>query len=169
VITMDYASLAMWLIALVVGAIAFFRPGKLYLEGMRTAWEQALGMLPKFALAILVSGFFSVLVPTELVAAWLGKESGLKGVLIGSLLGGFIPGGPIICYPIVIILVRSGAGLAPLVALVTAWSIYAFHRIIAYEIPLMGVRFAVIRMVSSLILPPLAGGTVILFEASGFF
>jgi uncharacterized membrane protein YraQ (UPF0718 family) len=165
---MDYASLTMWAIAVVVAVIALFRPGKLYLEGMRLAWEQTRTLLPKVALALLVSGFFSALIPTELVAAWLGKESGLKGVLIGSLVGGFVPGGPIICFPIVVILFRSGAGVAPLIALITAWSIYAFHRLLTYEIPLMGVRFAVIRMVSSLILPPLAGLMVLLLEAGGF-
>ena len=38
-----------------------------------------------------------------------------------------------------------------------AWSVFAFHRVLIYEITLMGWRFSAIRLISSLILPPLAG------------
>jgi hypothetical protein len=36
--------------------------------------------------------------------------------------------------------------------------VFAIHRIIIYEIPLMGLRFSTIRLVSSLPLPLIAGG-----------
>jgi len=117
------------------------------------------------AVALLVSGFFSAILPTDLVAAWLGDEVGMKGILIGSAAGGFMPGGPFICFPIAFILFENGAGMPSLIAFLTAWSVFAFHRIIGYEIPLMGVRFAMIRIFASAILPPLAGILTLLIEA----
>jgi hypothetical protein len=99
------------------------------------------------------------------VAASIGKESGMKGVLIASFVGGFTPGGPIICFPILIILYKAGAAIPPLIAFVTAWSVFAFHRIVMYEIPIMGARFALLRLLSSVVLPPLAGTLALMIEA----
>ena len=162
---MDIPTVIIWLIALIVGAIAFSRPGKLHIQGMKKSLEYVLMMLPRIFLAVLISGFFSVILPADLVAAWLGKEAGLKGILIASLVGGLTPGGPLISFPIVFILFKNGAAIPPLVAFLTAWSVFAFHRIIAYEIPLVGVRFAAVRILSSVILPPLAGILALLIEA----
>jgi hypothetical protein len=50
-------------------------------------------------------------------------------------------------------------------ALLTAWSVFAFNRILAFEIPLMGPRFVGLRILSSLGLPPLAGILTGLIEA----
>ncbi len=154
---MDTATLATWVAAVVLGLISFFRPGRVYIQGLKKSLDYIYHMLPRIFMALLVSGFFAVLIPTDLVAAWLGRESGVRGILIGSLVGGFTPGGPIICFPIVVVLVKNGAALPPLVAFLTAWSVFAFHRIVAYEVPLLGLRFATLRILSSLVLPPLAG------------
>jgi uncharacterized membrane protein YraQ (UPF0718 family) len=162
---MDTASLATWVAAGVLFAISLFRPGKLYVQGMKKSLSYLYEMLPRIFMALLVSGFFAVLIPTDLVASWLGRESGVKGILIGSLVGGFTPGGPIICFPIAVVLVKNGAAIPPLVAFLTAWSVFAFHRIVAYEVPLVGVRFVTIRLLSSLVLPPLAGFQAALLEA----
>lgn len=163
---MDYSSLVIWLMALILGAIAYFSPKKLHLQGLKIAWEQALTMTPRIIMALLISGFFSVIIPTDLVASWLGKEAGMKGILIASLVGGFTPGGPIICFPIVVVLFKTGAGIPALISFLTAWSVFAFHRIIAYEIPFMGLRFVIIRVLSSVILPPLAGILAIIVEGN---
>jgi uncharacterized membrane protein YraQ (UPF0718 family) len=153
----DYVSFIIWGIALTLGAIAFFRRDRSCHEGLQLAWTQACVITPKMVLALLVSGFFSQIIPTELVAQWLGKEAGLKGVMIGSLIGGLTPGGPIICFPVVYILFKTGAAPPALISFLTAWSVFAFHRVLAYEFPLMGMRFVRIRLLASLILPPLAG------------
>jgi uncharacterized membrane protein YraQ (UPF0718 family) len=162
---MDTASLATWAAAGLLVLISFFRPGKLHVQGLKKAIAYIYDMLPRIFMALLVSGFFAVLIPTEMVASWLGEESGVRGILIGSLVGGFTPGGPIICFPIAVVLVKNGAGIPPLVAFLTAWSVFAFHRIVAYEVPLIGVRFVTIRLLSSLVLPPLAGFQAALLEA----
>ena len=162
---MDLVSLGIWGVTLVLGLIAYSRPGRLHLQGLKIAWGYFYVLVPRLIVAVLVSGFFSAIVPTELVAGSIGKESGMKGILIASLVGGFTPGGPIICFPIVVILYKAGAGIPPLIAFITAWSVFAFHRIVMYEIPVMGIRFAMLRLLSSLILPPVAGILAAIIEA----
>jgi len=161
---MDAISIGMWLLALIMGGIAFSRPGKLHIQGAKIAGENLLVMVPRIIMAILVSGFFSVIVPTDLVANWLGKDSGMKGILIGFVAGGLTPGGPIICFPIIAIIFKAGAGIGPLIAFLTSWSVFALHRLFAFEFPMMGPRFAMVRLLSSVILPFIAAISALLLE-----
>jgi hypothetical protein len=80
---MDAISIGLWALALTMGGIASSRPGRAHVEGAKIGWETILVMGPRITMAILVSGFFAVLVPTELVANWMGKDSGMTGILIG--------------------------------------------------------------------------------------
>ena len=161
---MDGISIGLWLVALILGWIAFSRPARLHRQGLTIAWENIALVGPRIAMAIVVAGFFGEILPTELVAAWLGRDSGMTGILIASIAGGLTPGGPMLSFPIVVILLKAGAGIGPLIAYVTAWSVFALHRVFAFEIPMMGARFAVLRLVSSLILPFLAGILALLLD-----
>lgn len=60
-------------------------------------------------------------------------------------------------------LALSGAALPPLVAYMTSWSLFGMQRIIAWEAPLMGWHFVIVRVVPSLAFPVLAGWLVALF------
>jgi len=163
---MSASLIIIWVVA------PFFWPGETFMNGIKIAWQNFYITMPRILVALMVSGFVSTIIPADLVAAWLGRESGLKGILIGSLLGGFTPGGPIISFPIVLVLLSKGAGIPSVIAFLTAWSVFAFHRIITYEIPLMGYRFMLVRILSSVILPPLAGilaGLVETNPAAGHF
>jgi uncharacterized membrane protein YraQ (UPF0718 family) len=163
---MHFTTPLLWVITLILGMIAYFHPEKLHKQGLKIAWEQALSILPRMVMALLVSGFISVLIPTELVATWLGKDSGIKGILIACLLGAVTPGGPIISFPFAVVLFKTGAGVSPLIAFLTAWSIFAAHRMFAYEIPMMGLRFTGVRILSSFLLPPLTGIAASIIEAN---
>ena len=95
---MDAVSVSMWILAIIIGAFAYSRPGKLHIQGAKIAGENLAAMAPRIIMAILVSGFFSVIVPTELVATWLGKDSGMMGFhfamvrLLSSVILPFIAG-----------------------------------------------------------------------------
>lgn len=154
---MDYPALMIWIIAIALWVTTYRRSRESHAEGLSIAREQAVSNIPRIAVALVISGFVSQLAPMDLVARWLGEGSGMKGILIGSLVGGITPGGPILCYPIVVVLYKTGASVPSLIAFLTAWSVFAVHRMIAYEIPLLGGRFVVIRMGSCFFLPPLAG------------
>jgi transposase-like protein len=48
-------------------------------------------------------------------------------------------------------------GVAQMVALVTGWSIFAIHRIVTWEYPLLGWRFVALRVLAAAPLPIIAG------------
>ncbi len=78
-------------------------------------------------------------------------------IVMAALAGAALPGGPMIAFPIVITLARAGAGAPQLVALLTAWSVIAMHRLIAWEIPLLGIPFVLRRIAVSALFPIATG------------
>lgn len=143
--------------ALVLAVIAWRRSPTLVHGAFRNAMLRFLEILPRIGFALLAAGFLSQIVPAEVIGGLIGYESGLRGILIGALVGGLTPAGPIVSFPVVLVLLASGGGFPQVMAYLTAWSVFAFHRVLIYEIPLMGARFVMIRLAASAILPILAG------------
>ncbi len=114
-------------------------------------------MVPRMAAAILIGGFIQVLVPKGLVVKWLGDKSGMTGVLLATGVGTFTPGGPMLAFPLMVVLRNAGADVPALVAFITAWSTLGIHRVITWEIPLFGLEFAIVRWLASAMMPVLAG------------
>jgi uncharacterized membrane protein YraQ (UPF0718 family) len=151
------AILVMSAMALVLGIIAWRRSPTLLRGAFRNATLRFIEVLPRIAFAFLAAGFISKIAPADAIGHAIGYDSGLRGILLATLFGGFTPAGPIVSFPIVVVLLASGGGFPQVVAFLTAWSVFAFHRVMIYEAPLLGYRFVAIRLVSSLVLPPLCG------------
>jgi uncharacterized membrane protein YraQ (UPF0718 family) len=154
----DGLLLGMLGIATLLAALAYWRGGsELLLAGLGRGG----GHLTRYALLLVVSfgvaGLVEVLIPHAWVAANLGAEAGLRGILLGTAAGAVTPAGPFIAMPIAAVLVRSGASTPAVVAFLTSWSLLALHRFVAWELPLLGTRLAVLRYAVSLALPLLAG------------
>ena len=111
----------------------------------------------RLPLALMLAGFLSQVMPSELVGGSIGAETGLSGIVIASLVGGLVPSGPFVSFPIALTLFKSGAGIPQLIAFVSGWGIFALHRVLIYEWPLMGLRFTALRIAASGLAPPLTG------------
>ncbi|MCB1745447.1 MAG: permease, partial [Gammaproteobacteria bacterium] len=126
-------------------------------QSLRSFADQMQLLAPRMAAALLISGFIQVLVPSQLVSRWLGVGAGIKGVFVATMVGALTPGGPMLAFPLVVVLRNSGASIVSLITFLTAWATLGFHRILMWEMPLMGPQFALVRYLSSLPLPLLAG------------
>lgn len=155
---MDGQLLLMLGILAVLGLAAWWRGGSsLVTDG----FHNGISLITRIGLIVLVSllvaGVAEVLVPRSWVESAMGDSAGLRGIAIGALAGAMTPAGPYVAMPIAAVLMRSGAGLGPVVAFVVSWSLLAIHRLFAWEIPLMGLRFALVRFSLCLVLPFLLG------------
>ena len=113
-------------------------------------------ILPLLIFAFIIAGMIPLLVPTEALSKWVGAESGFRGILIGTVVGGCFPGGPYVTLPVAAGLLRVGAGIGTMVALITGWSLLAFMRM-PIEIGIMGWKFTLIRLACTFFFPPIAG------------
>jgi uncharacterized membrane protein YraQ (UPF0718 family) len=116
-----------------------------------------LAITPVLGGAVLLGAFLQALVPPGYVRTRLGEGSGARGIAIGSLIGLLVPGGPMISMPLLLAVMEAGADLAACVAFYMSWSLLALVRIIQWELPLMGWKFALIRFLSAVPLPIIAG------------
>lgn len=147
--------LAVLLLGLVGLALAR-RDGTL-LAGIKRALEQFAKLVPRMLCALLAAGFVAKLIPSALIAGYLGAEAGLRAILIAAAAGLIVPAGPVIAFSIAVVFARAGASVPALVAFITSWSVFAAHRIFIYEIPLLGPSFLRLRLVSAAAMPLLAG------------
>jgi hypothetical protein len=153
---MDSATIIMLAIAGIFIFLAYQRHDGTLQEGLLAGAKAFYGLLPLLIGVFIVVGLADYLIPKDVVARLLGESSGLRGLLVATVLGAITPGGPFVSFPLVASLYKAGAAIGPVVAFVTAWSLLALSRL-PLEIGLVGVRLTVIRVVSSLIFPPLAG------------
>ena len=159
-------TIIMAVLAIVLLYIGYYRGQGQHITGLQMGGKMILQMFPLLVCALVVAGMIQVLIPHEAIAKWVGTESGWRGILIGSVAGALTPGGPYVSMPLVAGLFRAGAGTSTLVAYITGWSVWAVARL-PLEIGIIGPRFALIRMVCSILLPPLAGFTALMLFPKG--
>lgn len=145
------------LAALAAGAYAW-RRDPAYVDSaanfVRAEGRRILVIMPP---ALIAAECFAKLLPETLILSVLGPQTGFLGILAASIVGGLLPGGPTISFPLAYLAARQGAGDAQLVAMLTAWSAYAFHRILVFEAPMMGWRFVWLRLAAVAFMPPACG------------
>jgi uncharacterized membrane protein YraQ (UPF0718 family) len=160
---LDPSTLVLVGLALVLAGVAWFKDPGLPLVGAKNGFSMLRFILPRLVPALILAGLMQVLVPQEVVSRYFGREGGLRAILVATLAGVLTPGGPMVSVPFMVALAHSGAALPPLVAYMTSWSLFGMQRIIAWEAPLMGWRFVVVRVIPSLAFPVIAGWLVAAF------
>ena len=149
-------TIIMGVIAVALLYIAYQRGSGEHVVGLKSAGNLLVQILPLLIFAFIVAGMIRVLIPQELISKWVGAESGFRGILIGSVLGGIMPGGPYVSMPIIAGLLRTGAGIGTMVALITSWSLIAIARL-PMEVGILGWKFSLIRLACVFFFPPIAG------------
>lgn len=127
-----------------------------HIKGMQNTFAMTVRVLPLLICAFTVAGMMQEIVSPEGIARWVGPESGLKGIFMGAFAGALTPGGPFISLPIAAGFLHSGAGIGTMVAFITSWSIWAVMRL-PMEVGILGWKFTAVRLLSSAVLPILAG------------
>jgi uncharacterized membrane protein YraQ (UPF0718 family) len=150
------STIVMAAIAAVVLGLAYHRGDGTHMQGLKDGGNMLVQLAPLLIFAFIIAGTLPLIIPRELIAQWIGAESGIKGIFIGSVVGGLLPGGPAVSLPILAGFLHVGAGVGTLVAMITGWSLLAFSRL-PLEVGIMGWKFTLIRLACTFLLAPLAG------------
>lgn len=154
----DGTFLVLLVLLAVLGLLAHVRGGMpLLTEGLRGGVDLLLRFAPVIVISFLAAGFAERLIPQEWVRERLDEGSGLVGILLGTGAGVITPAGPFVSMPIAAVMLRSGAGAGPVIAFLSAWALISLHRFVAWEVPILGLRFAAIRYGICIVLPVIAG------------
>ncbi|MFT7105850.1 MAG: uncharacterized membrane protein YraQ (UPF0718 family) [Yoonia sp.] len=119
--------------------------------------EQFAMLVPRMLFALIAAGFIAKLIPKVAIASLLGEDAGLLALPVAVAAGLIVPAGPVIAFAIAAVFAKSGASVPALIAFITSWSIFAAHRILIYEIPMLGASFLRMRILSTMAVPFMAG------------
>lgn len=156
---MTTSTIVLWIIAIGFIIFAWSKKDDSLQKGGQLALETTRRNALLLLLAFMIVGFVNVLNPSSLVRSWIGPDSGWLGLLVAMGVGMLLPGGPYVVFPLIAVLYQNGAGLGPVITLVTSWSTQAFLTV-TFELPFMGWRFTAIRWGLGLSLPLIAGSIV---------
>jgi uncharacterized membrane protein YraQ (UPF0718 family) len=113
-------------------------------------------IVPRIALGVIGSGYIAAVIPAEFIIGALGPTSGWLGVATAVVAGAATPGGPVIGFSIGAVALKAGGGSPQVLAYVVAWALFAFQRLVLWEIPFMPAKFVWFRAAVSLPLPFIA-------------
>ena len=158
---MSSATIILWCIAVVLFLFSWKESSDTVKRGGLLAYQTTKQNALLIILAFIIVGFVNVLSPEKIVQDWIGPNSRWRGIMLAEVLGMLLPGGPYVVFPLIAILAEAGAGIAPVITLITSWSTQSLLTL-SFELPLMGWRFTLIRWGLGLGIPLLAGMAVLL-------
>lgn len=137
--------------------VAFRRDAGLPLEALGAAGRALRAVGLELALGFVLVGLIEVLVSKDALAAWLSGSGQGRAIVLGSVAGLVLPGGPYVFFPFLAGLAHKGAPAGALIALASAKLLVSPARMLAYEAPLLGWRFTLARLLPAILVPPLLG------------
>ena len=149
-------TIVMACLAVILLVIGYSKGEGQHITGLKSALKMTIDILPLLIFAFIMAGMIQTLLPQELLSRWIGEESGIRGILIGTIAGGITPGGPYVSLPLAAGFLRAGAGWGTMVAFITAWSLWGISRL-PMEIGILGWKFTVVRLACTFFFPPIAG------------
>jgi uncharacterized membrane protein YraQ (UPF0718 family) len=108
----------------------------------------------RLILGFVMAGMIQILIPRELVSKWIGPTSGLKGILIASYASILLPGSPYVWLPVYVSIYRTGAGIGPIMALLTARGLLSLQLLLIWQVPFLDLELPLVRYLLCLIVPP---------------
>lgn len=154
---MDLAiNIVLWLIVAVMAVMTAKRSGALMRGTAQQGGLEFVKLLPRIMIGVMGSGYIAAALPHDLVGQWLGESSGLLGIAIATLAGALTPGGPVVGFALGAAALKGGAGAPQVIAYTTAWALFAFPRLLTFELPILPIQVVWLRVVASLPVPFLA-------------
>ena len=154
--------ITLWGSVAVLGFMAWQRGRVVLVSSVREGSMDFINIVPRIALGVIGSGYIAAVIPPEVITGWLGPDSGWFGVLAAVIAGAATPGGPVVGFSIGAVALKVGGGTPQVIAYVVAWALFAFQRMILWEIPFMPAKFVWFRAAVSLPFPFLAAAIAML-------
>jgi hypothetical protein len=149
-------NIILWWSVAMLAVIAWQRGWPVLTASVREGTMDFINIVPRIALGVIGSGYIAAVIPQEIITGWLGPNSGWFGVATAVVAGAATPGGPVVGFSIGAVALKAGGGPPQVIAYVIAWALFAFQRMLLWEIPFMPAKFVWFRAAVSVPFPFLA-------------
>ncbi|AJE45801.1 hypothetical protein P73_1086 [Celeribacter indicus] len=133
-------------------------------RGPLRVWEitqETFGFLlllsPKIVAGVFIAATLPLVLPGKEIGRWIGAESGLRGLVLATVAGAAIPGGPMMTFPLAAGFGMAGADIGTMLAFVTGWSLLSLNRTLIWEFSFLPHDLVWTRYLLSLPFPVLVG------------
>lgn len=152
-----------YIIAILSLIISFIKSREKTKMVLKKAWKSFENIMPQFLSIILLIGVMLAVLTPEQISMFLGKESGIMGVIMAAFIGAItlIPG--FVAFPLASALLQNGAGITQIAAFVSTLMMVGIVTI-PVEIQYFGKKVTIIRNLSafifSLVVAMIMGGVL---------
>lgn len=120
----------------------------------RAVYEVSLGYLQEMALIIppvfILMGLFEVWVPKSFIQKYMGREAGIRGMLLAFVFG-TLPTGPVyIAFPLAAAMFKKGARIMNITIFLGTWAAAKLPQLMI-ELQFLGASFTLLRFVLTLL------------------
>ena len=137
-----------------VGVVSgWARVGQILIE----TFEFIAMLAPKIGAGIFIAATLPILLPRERVGRLIGRESGVRGLVVAAACGAALPGGAMMTFPLAAGLGVAGADLGAMVAFISGWSLLGLNRTLIWEFSFLPSDLVWTRYLLSLPMPVLLG------------
>ncbi len=115
-----------------------------------TSWDFFIEMMLILPAVMVILGLFAVFVPKETVVKYLGKTSGIKGIILAIIIGA-LPTGPLyVAFPMAAVLIKKGAKISNIIVFLSAWACIKIPQEMV-ELQFLGPQFMLLRLILTII------------------
>ena len=119
-------------------------------NSLRVSFDSFMEMLTILPPFFVLMGLMDVWIPKQTMMKYMGKEAGIKGVLIAFLLGSFSAGPLYAAFPMAAMFMKKGVSLANIFIFIGAWSTTKIPMML-FEVTQLGSSFASMRFALNLV------------------
>lgn len=109
----------------------------------KSSFVQMIEVLPPIMILL---GLMDVWIPRERMIKYMGKDSGVKGIILAMLIG-IIGAGPMYAaFPFTAVLIKKGVKFSNVIIFMNAWCVIKISTVL-FEISSLGYNFTLLRLV----------------------
>ena len=107
-------------------------------------------MLLIMPVIFILTALLDTWVHKQTIIKYLGKEAGLKGIVLSFVLGGISAGPIYAAFPFCVMLHKKGASVRNIVIILSAWAVIKLPMLLN-EVKFLGVKFMIVRYILTVI------------------
>ena len=156
------------LLAIACYVVVVLKDPSLASRSLKAGGMGLLRAMPIVVAGFALAGLLQAVEVHELVSGWLGSGSGIKGIVLGAVMGAVTPDPVYFALPVAGGLLKGGAGAGIVVAYITAWDACSIRRL-AIDLALIDWKVVLLKFGLSALFAVAAGVVAgIVFSKTSF-
>ena len=117
----------------------------LFLNVLNSVKSNILQMLSVLPPIMILLGLMDIWIPRETLMKYMGKKSGIIGIVLAMLIGSIAAGPMYAAFPFTAVLIKKGAKFSNIIIFMNAWCVTKISTLL-FEISSLGYKFTFVRL-----------------------